>query len=448
MMSGDSTHRNDFAKSNKVDISENVESINAITGVGSRSSDARQFSSTFSLLVNQLHVLGRSFPSSVVISKTANIHLKESLHVLSTTGFNSVQHVSLVYASLACVGDIDEVTDILVSCKMILNLKFSEHKNAGENQQPIRSVFQLSKWGSLSLLLPRLFADSSLIAASASCKLLDGLVTLLFEEAINSVEATPSTALVPLFNCVILTAKHFFLKKDSTMTICNSDAPYLERVINAMFGLVEDCRNSSDAMAMLDEICTLIFHPDLLNDEYERLERDQDCLTPIRDAFRRTIKMAGSQRPHIGRIVLSRICSGWLGHCNADIDPSIIGLSAIPYLKDISNLILHKEERIEESGSSQSTHVIGNDEESVRIPEYTNETSVTRGFLLVFLSKLPDPDKGLSPRILNELLHPMILETLEQIRATGSVLMQGVRTNVSFLIFLIYPLIQLFPNFH
>jgi hypothetical protein len=48
---------------------------------------------------------------------------------------------------------------------------------------------------------------------------------------------------------------------------------------------------------MLDEVCALLFQPNLLIDEFERLQRDGDkSQTPIRDAFRHLMEMAGKKR--------------------------------------------------------------------------------------------------------------------------------------------------------
>ena len=49
-----------------------------------------------------------------------------------------------------------------------------------------------------------------------------------------------------------------------------------------------------------------------------------------------------------------------------------------------------------------------------KIPSQTNELSVTRAFVLVFLSKLPDTNAGLNERVLKELLHYVILKLLKE----------------------------------
>jgi hypothetical protein len=178
-------------------------------------------------------------------------------------------------------------------------------------------------------------------------------------------------------------------------------------------------------MYMLNGICALIFQPKVLAEEYNRLENNPDCETPIRDAFRKLIGMAGTQRPHITRSVLCRITVGWLG--GDESDKSSLGLNAIPYRDDIVKLLLHKELKIDESSANQSR---GGDQSGVaEIPAHTNELSVTRAFLLVFLSKLPDPSAGLSEKVLKELLHYVILRLLVEtapIKSTHpSMIMKG-----------------------
>jgi hypothetical protein len=188
-----------------------------------------------------------------------------------------------------------------------------------------------------------------------------------------------------------------------------------------MFKVFGECKSSSEAMYILDSICSLIFHPDMLADEYERIKTDSASSTPVRDAFRYLMKLAGTQKPHISRIVLGRICAGWL-----DNRTTPTGSTAIPYRADILTLLLQKEELVEESGSHQSTYVPPADSAIVTIPNFTNETSITRSFILVFLSELPGVEKGLSTELLDKLLHPLMVDIMQRIKATGAVLMFGV----------------------
>jgi hypothetical protein len=105
------------------------------------------------------------------------------------------------------------------------------------------------------------------------------------------------------------------------------DVSFLTKIIDSMFSLLENAEYGVDFIHMLDDICGLIFSPCFLLDEYKRLENNGESETPIRDSFRRLIKMAGTRRPHIGHIAISRICSGWF----VPDDEQLVGISAIPY---------------------------------------------------------------------------------------------------------------------
>ena len=241
--------------------------------------------------------------------------LKQKLEAIlgksQTASGNIVQHLALVYTSLSCGGAID-TSEALAASKKILGLSFTG------NEQAARSIFQYTKWGTLSCLLPKLTESPSFCESNAP------FIDDIFDNAADAVESVPMNALVPLFNCLVTAAKSRFSGSDSK--IVGNDVEHLDKIIKALFGLFDEAENSNDAMYFLDETCALIFQPALLLDEHMRLQVDPDCLTPIRDAFRRLIKAAGTQRPHISRVVLSRICAGWLGGTNAET-----GLSAIPY---------------------------------------------------------------------------------------------------------------------
>jgi hypothetical protein len=49
----------------------------------------------------------------------------------------------------------------------------------------------------------------------------------------------------------------------------------------------------------------------------------------------------------------------------------------------------------------------------------TDETSVSRGMLLIFFSKFPDAEDGLSKKVLEELVHFVIKELSDIIRPSG-----------------------------
>jgi hypothetical protein len=155
------------------------------------------------------------------------------------------------------------------------------------------------------------------------------------------------------------------------------------------------------------------------------LESDSDCATTIRDAFRKLIGMAGVQRPHVMKSVLCRITVGWLGEDESDT--SSLGLNAIPYRDDIVKLLMYKELKMDESAANQSQGRVLSG--VAKIPLETNELSVTRAFVLVFLSKLSDPENGLDNKVLKDLLHHVILGLLAEVAPTSgthpSLIMKG-----------------------
>jgi hypothetical protein len=71
--------------------------------------------------------------------------------------------------------------------------------------------------------------------------------------------------------------------------------------------------------------------------------------------------------------------------------------------------------RLDESGLNQSArHQEDSNSGGIKLPSQTDDLSVTRGFLLVFLSNLPDNEKGLHPDVVKHLLNYVILQLLEE----------------------------------
>ena len=379
-----------------------------------RSTGTRRSSATFALLIAQIRTLQQSFPSSMAVSSSVEDLFSSSMKSL-TAGVEGdgqkVMHMALIYAALSSGAD-SGVDSYVSVCRALLPLELSkEVKGASKAwEQMARSILQYSKWGSISCIIPRLL-DSLEGSNESKLEEVDIFLQDLFESAFSAVEATPAEALLPLFNCVVAAGKRWLLFVRSANE--ETEQRYLgnlQKIIRSLFHLMEDCNHSIDSMYMLNEICALVFHPQLLFDEYERLERIPDCATPIRDAFRMLIEMAGTHRPHITRSVLCRITVGWLGI--APNDPSSLGLSAVPYREDIVKLLIHKEMRVDEAASNQSRgeRITGVTE----LPPDTDELSITRGFVLVFLSKLPDIADGLSDKVLKDLLHHTILHLLKE----------------------------------
>jgi hypothetical protein len=95
--------------------------------------------------------------------------------------------------------------------------------------------------------------------------------------------------------------------------------------------------------------------------------------------------MAGTQRPHILRVVLSKICVGWMG------SQEQMGLPALLYREDILELLYHKEDSLEAScvkGASEALELAS----SQTIPKGTHDQSIARAFVLCLLDRLPKAD--------------------------------------------------------
>jgi hypothetical protein len=332
-----------------------------------------------------------------------------------------VTFTSLSYAALSSGANpwlqLDGISTAEV-CAKLLRLDFIGTGNAMSkpNEQTARSIFHFARWGCLSIMLPALLKRSD----AAEVK---SLLESVFARALELVEATPLDALLPLFDSV-RTAGSSWL---SITGDGDCYASHLGNIINAMFAAMSDTSASADASYMLNEICGLIFRPAVLFDEYQRLQENPDYEAPIRESFLKLIKMAGTVRSYILRAVLCHICAGWLGS-DGEISP---GLSAIPYVKEFVKLLVHKEEKLDESSTNQS-QLAGSKQATyaaLTLPSGTNYSSFARGFLLVFLARLPDPTDNLDPTVLSDFLHPVILTLLNDVcfspLKAGNALMTG-----------------------
>jgi len=131
---------------------------------------------------------------------------------------------------------------------------------------------------------------------------------------------------------------------------------------------------------------------------------------PILQAFRKLMADAGVSKPHISKYVMSYISVGWLGR---ESEKENMGMNAIPYRLDIAKLLIHKEEKVEKSAAHQEGLVKSYDEgDSAILPEGVSQSSVVRGFLIVFLSKLPDAD-DMNKEVLTKLCHYLIMWLLD-----------------------------------
>lgn len=364
----------------------------------SRSGTTSILSTHFSQLIAQMMCLRFAFPSSIKISEFCDNVLTTSLDSLTTQQSMSSQELvkqsALIYATLSCwaeiKGSIGKYSDV---CNLLLSTKFSGSNLPSKNvEQASRSIFQYTKWGALSLLIPKIDQRNQLL--EKVCNM-----------ALDSVNATPADALLPLFDCCVSALK-LYTQHDHKGVTVDLSSHVMDRMVRALFSVLNDTQHSLTRMQMLHQICIVLFRSPLLNWEYE----ESSCDT-IQSAFQELMSNAGTKRPHIAKVVISRITAAWLDG---------LGKSAIPYRQDIVDLLVFKELRTEGGVASayQDEQEELRMEESqetkgdLKLPEQTHELSVVRGFVLLFLSKLPDK---LPDEVQEDLIHWIILNLFETI---------------------------------
>ena len=386
---------------------------------------SKRFTGSYAFLISQLKILHQSYPSSEAVSSVMNDLLQKSTEELTklfagedaTSGEGDVKKlllVSLIYAACSCGAEPSKNSYVSL-IRLLINTGLS---TGGEGQPSVwvkssRSIIQYARWAAILCLLPKLLEASSDNDSCYSQAEIDVLIDDLFQEGVRAASMTPSDALKPLFDCIIMSSQKWIgisSKYDSTQTdtMCVDN---LTQIINTLLSLIKQSTRSRESALMLNDFCALIFQNKLLREEYDRTVKDPSpkCRTPIRDGFRKLIKLAGKYRQQILRAVLCRITVGWLDEPESECR----GISAIPYREDIVKLLLFKEGKYDETSTNQSMEELPT-EGVTEIPPNTNYHSVTRAFLLIFFSQLPDPSAGLHPMVQKELLHYVVLDLLKQ----------------------------------
>ena len=352
-----------------------------------RSPVVRQATSSFGHRIGLLTTLNEGFPSSSAISESVDGLLDENVRLLFAGMSNCESsvapfRVALIFAALASGGHIKD-EELGKVCLALTTLEFADEGRAAVEEQTSRSIFQAAKWGSISILLTRLTKGES------KCDM-EEVVKRIFERMDESVHVVSLNAIKPLFDCLLKAAAYELLTSHSTTR--------LGEIVHALVTLTDEIKNSSDATAMFDAICQLIYRPELLLAESKLLLDDPDSAAPIRDSFREFIKQAGTQRTHIAAAVLCRIVYGWMGPDESGKISN--GLAAIPYREDILSLLMFKEGPVDEASANQTFR---SENFSDIIPLGVDDRSITRGFVIAFLCRLPDVGNGLPPIVLTEL---------------------------------------------
>ena len=415
---------------------------------GGRSTKSGEFANHFAILINQLMVLKKSYPSSIIMSQSLNALLRSSLDtVLEVQGrlnkedgkcsvndaVKMMKSMAIIYGVLTVGAELgtdgktveeekQKLDATIDTCIAVLALHFKK-PDTSENSQiatwqvkAMTSLFEHSRWGALVHLIPMAYRNSS-----ASVLTLREFHNQVIDNAINSVNACPANALPALFEATVSSARQSFdMFTEEEKFASNAYAKNVGKIIEALFAIMKDTSRSPIRAFMLNVTCSLLFQPRLVSEEFTSLLRikqsgrkpNMKIDAPILQAFRKLMVDAGISKPHISKYVMSYISVGWLGHKD---DKENTGMAAIPYRLDIAQLLIHKEERLVKSAAHQEGLVKSYDEGDYAVlPEGVSQTSIVRGFLIVFLSKLPNPD-SMNKEVLTKLCHYLIMWLLDKV---------------------------------
>lgn len=142
-----------FAQLSLVSTLLNCSKTGSMTSGANRSSEASSVSMRVAVLIDQLGVLHRSYPSSLSISLVVNSTLGKALELMSSEMTSAIESQLLLYAALSCDAQftsVDSLVQMTKICEHILGIDFSSVTN-GQNvrkdtKQALRSVFQYAKW--------------------------------------------------------------------------------------------------------------------------------------------------------------------------------------------------------------------------------------------------------------------------------------------------------------
>ena len=359
--------------------------------------ESRVLTAKLSGYIDTLRTFQRAYPSSHAVSEAVRNAFQLGIEkILGKTQltFEGVQHLSLVYATLDCGGRASDEENV---CRTILNLAFDGKTGASnDNSNAILCIFEYSRWGAISKLLPGVFESSKGLE----------ICQVVLDKAALDVEHYPTEATVPLFESAIMTANRI-VAADKPFVGGGARVLQLKELIHALTRIMSKHERGKHYLSMLDQLSKVLFQRRLLMEEYALFQKDKGAETPVRAAFRKLLKTAGTRRPHIVRTLLSRLVPGWAD--DNDVEPGIL---AIPYRDDIVELLLYKEEKMEASMTSRRDLDDISDPSKASPPEYAHELSLVRSFILVYLSQLTNVEEP----VRTELLNYVILKLLERVK--------------------------------
>lgn len=412
---------------------------------GGRSTKSGEFANHFGILINQLNVFKNSYPSSAVLESYLNRFLKSTLDDIldmkrlssqqkcsMSTSIKMIKYMATGYGVLSLGAGFsgkllnqeekEESAYAIDVCSTILTLKFSSIHSEGTSiatwqVKAMTSLFEHSRWGALMYLIPMAYKGE----LENSLAIQKELHNQIMNVAIKSVNACPVNALPVLFEAVCGSAREILKRFGEESSIdSHTHIKDVARIIEALFAVIKDTSRSSTRAYMLNVTCSLIFSPKLMKAEFDTLQQIKSkggkpnlkLDAPILSAFRKMMDEAGVSKPHISKYILSYAVVGWLG---TDTEKDKMGLAAIPYRQDIAKLLIHKGEKVEKTAAHQEGLVKSYDEgDFATLPEGVPSSSIVRGFLMVFLSKLPDPN-SMNKDVLIKFCHYLIFWLLDNI---------------------------------
>ena len=379
---------------------------------------AMQTSLTYSHIVSQVRTLHQSFPSSEVVRRAMVSILESSSDAIADGGdddWHRVTHAMLIYAALSSGADLAKARYIPLGRAIVgLSLTGDTRDRSKTWEHMARSVLYYAKWASISKILPLVGIDMTNESQSFRSEARE-FIEWILAECFDVMSAALQDAVVPVFNCVLEAARLWFDFEDDKDNAATFYIDTWQKIVQCLISLMKDAPTSHEGVYMLNQLCSLIFQPRFMGEEYERFRTDCCTRTPIRDGFRALMMLAGVERDHIRRAVLCKATVGWLG--TDYLEKGSLGLNAIPYRDDLVDLLIHKGVRKDEAASNQhrSQTIDG-----MEIPVETNPLSLARAFVLVFIEKLPAIDDGLNPLVLSELVEPLIRQLLAKAEPTKS----------------------------
>ena len=375
------------------------------SGGSTRSSTSNSASSYIAVLIGQLRVLHLAYPSSVTLPRAVDKMLADCINFLTKDQTDDdkasiVKYLMLTYAALSCGATFnesgDKLSNLISTCHTVLGLKLTIPAGIKKDaKQACRSIFQYAKWGALSLIIPMIMEEAEI----QSIEIVE-LYQAILDSALQSVDATPVIALPPLFEAALGAGKHI-VTFEGEKSILSS----LQTIIDTLFAVLKETSNSSSWTYMLNQICQLIFNPKLLFDEYQlSYASSSSGPMPVKKAFETLMKIGSNNKPYVIKTAVSQISVAWLGP--EEETNSNTGVCAIPYRQSIVDLLIYKEMKYDET----SAHLGAG--ENYNLPKNTDSSSMTRAFVMSFLSKLPLPDV-MSDVVLHELVHYIITKLLK-----------------------------------